>query len=146
MLRHIFSASLLAGVSLVAIGCGGGSGDAPATVAAKGTVTVDGKAMGKLSVMFMPTKGKVATGVTDDQGQFSLTTNTPGDGATVGAYTVSVSPIQEVGTPMPGMDGYVKPGPPPFARKYTDNTKSGLTATVDADASKNDFKFDLSSK
>jgi len=146
MLRNRNALKLLTCLSVVAVGCGGGTGDAPKTVPAKGTITVDGRPMGKLSVAFMPTQGKVATGETDSEGRFTLMTNTPGDGAVVGTYTVSVAPILEVQEAMPGMDGYKKPGPPPFAKKFTDHKKSGLTATVDADPDKNDFKFELTSK
>ena len=146
MLRNVFAMSLMAGLSVFGTGCGGGSNDAPQTVAAKGTITVEGRPMGKLSVAFMPVNGKVATGETDDQGNFTLMTNKPGDGAVVGTYAVSVAPIYEVTPAMPGMDGYVKPGPPPFAKKYIEHAKSGLTATVDKDPTKNDFKFDLTAK
>jgi len=146
MLRNLITLSLLAGLSISVSGCGGGGGDAPETVPVKGNVTVEGKPMGKLTVVFMPTKGKPATGETDDQGNFALMTNAPGDGAPVGTYNVSITPVGENSPPMPGMDGYVKPGPPPFAKKFTDLTKSGLTATVDKDPAKNDFKFDLTAK
>ncbi|QDT55420.1 hypothetical protein Pan44_34630 [Caulifigura coniformis] len=146
MLRNLNAFTLLLCVCINSVGCGGGGGDAPKTVPATGTITVDGRPMGKLSVAFMPTQGKVATGETDSEGRFTLMTNTPGDGAVVGTYSVSVAPILEVQEAMPGMDGYKKPGPPPFAKKFTDHKKSGLTATVDADPAKNDFKFELTSK
>lgn len=142
-LHKFLTLGLVVGVSTWFAGCGGGPGDAPETVAAKGTVTVDGKPMPGLSVAFIPASGKLATGETDDQGNFALTTNQPGDGAVVGSYSVAINQIQEVSEAMPGMDGYKKPAPPPFARKYTDAKTSELTATVDADPSKNDFKFDL---
>jgi hypothetical protein len=148
MFRNLSAVCLFA-LSIFAAGCTGGSGDAPKTVPVKGTVTVDGKAMGKLGVVFMPEKGKggkVATGETDSEGHFTLMTNIPGDGAPVGTYSVSITPVEENNPPMPGMEGYKKPGPPPFARKYTDVTKSGLTAAVDKDPAKNDFKFDLTEK
>ena len=143
-LRKFLTLGIVVGVSTCFAGCGGAPDDAPETVAAKGTVTVDGKPMPGLSVAFIPASGKLATGETDDQGNFTLTTNQPGDGAVVGSYSVAVNHIpEEVSEAMPGMDGYKKPEPPPFARKYTDAQTSGLTATVDADPSKNDFKFDL---
>lgn len=143
MLRNVFAIGLLSGILVFVSGCGGGAGDAPETVAAKGTITVDGKPMGKLSVAFIPTQGKLAMGETDDQGNFVLGTNNPGDGAPPGTYTVSVNVIQEVTEAMPGMDGYKKPEAPPFNKKFLDPKTSELTATVDKDASKNDFKFDL---
>ena len=140
--RKSLALGVVVGVSTWLTGCGG-AGDAPETVAAKGTVTVDGKPMSGLSVAFVPTSGKLATGETDDQGNFTLTTNEPGDGAVVGSYSVAINKIQEVTEAMPGMEGYKKPEPPPFSKKYTDVKTSGLIATVDADPSKNEFKFDL---
>ena len=140
--RKFLAVGIVVGVSTWLSGCGG-PGDAPETVAARGTVTVDGKPMPGLSVAFIPSSGKLATGETDDQGNFTLTTNEPGDGAVVGSYSVAISQVQEVTEAMPGMEGYEKPAPPPFAKKYTDAQTSGLTATVNADPSKNDFKFDL---
>ena len=144
--RKFLALGIVVGVSTWFAGCGGDPGDAPETVAAKGTVTVDGQPMAGLSVAFIPASGKLATGETDDQGNFTLTTNEPGDGAVVGSYSVAINRIQEATEAMPGMDGYKKPEPPPFARKYTDAQTSGLTATVDADPAKNDFKFDLQAK
>jgi len=146
MVRKFLAITLLAGIPLLGAGCGDGAGDAPKTVEARGTITVEGRPMSKLSVAFMPANGKVALGETDEEGHFTLMTNVPGDGAVVGTYAVSVTPIHEVTPAMPGMDGYVKPGPPPFAKKFTDHTKSGLTATVDPDPAKNDFKFNLTLK
>jgi hypothetical protein len=144
--RKFLALGIVVGVSTGFAGCGGGPSDAPETVAAKGTVTVDGTPMGKLSVAFIPANGKLATGETDDQGNFTLTTNQPGDGAVVGRYSVAISRIEEPTEAMPGMEGYKKPEPPPFANMYTDAKTSGLTATVDKDPSKNNFKFDLEKK
>ena len=143
--RKFLALGIVLGASTWLAGCGG-AGDAPEKVAAGGTVTVDGKPIPGLSIGFIPTSGKLATGETDDQGNFTLTTDEPGDGAVVGSYSVAISKIQEVTEAMPGMDGYKKPTPPPFAKKYTDAKTSGLTATVDSDPSKNDFKFDLQAK
>jgi hypothetical protein len=131
-------------VSAGLVGCGGGPSDTPETVRAGGSVLVDGQPMPGLSVAFIPQNGKLAVGETDDQGRFTLTTNEPGDGAVVGTYTVAINRVdQNVTEAMPGMEGYQKPEPPPFAGKYTDASMSGLTATVDADPKKNDFKFEL---
>jgi len=146
MLRNVFAMSLLAGHFMFVAGCGGGPADAPKTVPAKGTVTVDGKGIAKLAVVFMPDHGKIATGETDSEGHFTLTTNTSGDGAVVGTYKVAVTPIVEVSPLQPGMDGYVKPAPPPYNKKYLEHAKSGLTLTVDSDPAKNDFKLELSAK
>ena len=72
--RKFLALGIVVGVFTWLAGCGG-AGDAPETVAASGTVTVDGKPMPRLSVAFIPTSGKLATGETDDQGNFTLTIN-----------------------------------------------------------------------
>lgn len=142
--RKFLALGIAVGVSTWLAGCSSGPDDSPETVAAKGTVTVDGTPMAGLSVAFIPESGKLATGKTDEQGNFTLMTNAPGDGAMVGNYTVAISRIpEEVTEAMPGMEGYKEPEAPPFAKKYTDAQTSGLTATVDADPTKNEFKFDL---
>ena len=132
------------GVSIALVGCGGVS-DAPKVVPAKGVVTFKGTPIGKINVMFMPSDGKghIADGTTDATGNFQLQTREPGDGATVGSYKVTFKFVSDVVPDMPGFAGGKKPEPSPIPAKYADETKSGITATVDASASKNDFKFDL---
>ncbi len=58
-----------------------------------GTVTFDGKPVDGATVTFIPTEGKIqpATGRTDAQGKYSLTTFRSGDGAQPGAYQVTVT-------------------------------------------------------
>lgn len=142
--RNLLALAVVAGVSAGLAGCGGGASDAPETVPAGGTVTVDGKPVAGLSVAFIPKNGKLAVGETDTEGKFTLTTNEPDDGAVAGTYSVAINRAQDqVTEAMPGMEGYQKPEPPPFDKKYTDASTSGLTATVDADPAKNDFTFEL---
>lgn len=144
MFRNVLAMGAVAGISLLLASCGGGASDGPETVDAKGTVTIDGTPTGKLSVAFIPASGgKIATGETDAQGNFTLMTNEPGDGAVVGSYKVSFSVIPDEVPEMPGFDGATEPEAPPFAKKYTDESTSEITATVDADPTKNVFKFDL---
>src|SRR5437870_9275801 len=89
-------------VLLVALpGCGGG-GMKYAPVSGK--VTMDGKPLAKVSVIFSPLPtpgsniaGNTAGGVTDENGQYTLKTSTPDglkDGAQVGKHRVSIS-LQE---------------------------------------------------
>lgn len=133
---------LLVGVSGSLIGCGGG-GDG--IVPARGVVTYKGAPIEKISVAFMPTSGsgQIAEGVTDANGAFELQTREPGDGAMVGSYQVSFKYVPDETPDMPGFKGGKKPEPSPIPAKYGDASKSGFTATVDADASSNVFQFDL---
>jgi len=132
----------ISATAIVLSGCGGGAGDAPKTVPAKGVVTYKGQPVPKVSVAFIPDKGKLAAGTTDDQGKFTLTTNNPGDGAMVGTYKVALNVVaDEIPSMFP--EENKKEATLPFPKKYTDATTSGLTFTVDKNAAKNDFKIDL---
>ncbi len=128
--------------AITAIGCGG-ENDAPETVSVTGIVTYQGNPMPNLSVGFIPDKGMLASGITDAEGRFDLTTSDPGDGAIVGAYKVSINFVPEQTPEMPGFPGSENAPKSPIPTKYADVSTSGLTATVDSDSSKNDFKFEL---
>jgi hypothetical protein len=126
------------------VGCGGAD-DGPKIVPASGVVTYQGAPIAKIAVVFMPTagQGQIAEGTTDASGNFELQTQTPGDGAEVGGYTVTFRYVSDVIPDMPGFVGGKKAEPSPIPEKYGDASKSGFTATVDTDASKNVFQFDL---
>ena len=142
-LTRLNDVCLLVCVSGLLIGCGGRNDEN--IVAARGVVTYKGAPMAKISVAFMPTGGggQIAEGTTDANGNFELQTRNPGDGAKVGSYMVSFKYVSDVIPDMPGFVGGKKAEPSPIPEKYGDASKSGFTATVDADASKNVFKFDL---
>ena len=81
----------LAGLSLVVVvltGCGSGGLElAPV----EGVVTLDGTPLEGATVLFHPAEGgKPATGTTDAEGKFTLTTRNFGEGAQVGMNNVSV--------------------------------------------------------
>lgn len=107
----------------------------------KGVVTYKGAPIAKISVLFTPSDGKgmLATGLTNEKGEYSLQTNAPGDGAMVGNYAVSFR--YESGE-IPDMFA-PKKETSPIPEKYSNASKSGHTAKVDADKSKNNFTFDL---
>ncbi|MBU6172675.1 MAG: hypothetical protein KGQ60_02670 [Planctomycetes bacterium] len=142
LLKKLNFSCLVLGALLMSIGCGGGG---PEVVPVKGIVTFKGKPIGKINVMFVPSdlKGQIAEGTTNAEGKFELQTLEPGDGATVGNYKVAFKYVSDTIPDMPGFAGGVQPEKSPIPLKYSDETKSGITATVDANASKNDFKFDL---
>jgi hypothetical protein len=82
-------AGLLAGALAAALGCGG-SGLKPVKV--EGVVTLDGKALPAATVTFVPTgDGRAASGRTDQDGSFRLTTFRTDDGAFPGEYKVTVT-------------------------------------------------------
>lgn len=85
----------------------------------------------------------MAEGLTDANGNFELGTLEPSDGAMAGSYKVSFKFVSDEVPDLPGFVGGKKPEPSPIPAKYGDESKSGHTATVDADKSKNNFTFDL---
>lgn len=141
--RNLERMFVMLGVCAILSGCGGG-GNGPVTVPVKGVVTYKGKPVPKLSVAFLPDKGMVAEGTTDANGRFTLTTKKPGDGAMVGSYKVGISFVPDKVPDMPGFPGADKSETEsPIPKKYADANTSGLTGVVDKNASKNDFKFEL---
>lgn len=85
--------------ALAALGCGGAN-----TV--KGRVLLDGQPVAGATVLFMPDpdgQGRPATGTTDSDGYFYLTTYRRDDGALPGTYRIVVSKT-EVGTVPPNED------------------------------------------
>ena len=101
-MRARFAVAVVVMLLLVALqGCsGGGVKYAPVS----GKVTMDGKPLAKVSVIFIPLAkpgsdiaGDTAGGVTDENGQYTLQTMTRDgmkDGAQVGKHKVSIS-LQE---------------------------------------------------
>ena len=144
-------------VCLVAFcfGCGKPpAANRPAVYKVSGTVTHKGTAVEGASVRFVKTDGKSgASGITDSQGKFTLTTHEAGDGAQTGDYLVGISKVDlgkvDVGHGSPGDKDYRPPSgnapPPPknlLPAQYAEPTPTGLKATVKAEGP-NDFAFDL---
>mgnify|MGYP001412471187 CR=1 FL=1 len=152
-------------VAVSCLGCGGSAG-LDGLVKASGTVTYQGKPVEGATVSFRPVNGKrAASGRTDAQGRFHLTSLHPGDGAFPGAYKVAISKIEDTdpahqvtAEEFAAMVAGGKAPPREPARsgagksagglvyhipeKYLDADKSALTAEVTA-SGENDFVFDL---
>lgn len=110
-----------------AIGCG--SGGEFGVASAGGTVTLNDKPVPDLVVTFTPqaaagnaNPGKSATGRTDAQGKFTLSTYSMGDGAIVGTHKVTVN-----------LDGPNPKPPGKLPKDFALEVKSG----------KNDFEVKL---
>ena len=104
---------------LATVGCGGGGEHGVAKTG--GTVTLDGKPVPELVVTFTPqapasggNPGKSATGRTDAEGKFTLSTYQMGDGAIVGTHQVAV-----------GLDGPDPTPPGKLPEKHTLEVKPG---------------------
>lgn len=99
MMWKMNSLRLLLCAGLVLLGVAGcGSSGEHGVASAGGTVTLDGKPVPELVVTFTPqaaagstNPGKSATGRTDAEGKFTLSTYNMGDGAIVGTHQVTVN-------------------------------------------------------
>jgi len=111
------------------------------TVPVTGTVTMKGQPVDKAEVVFNPKQGRFASGVTDSQGHFSLSTAKPGDGAMPGDYTVTLGeyypPDQPPAPPRGG--GFL---PSRFPNKYADPGSSPLSVKVER-GQKNEFQLEV---
>lgn len=136
MFASRFRFALLVVVLLVTVGCAGS--DRPPLGKVKGVVTLDGTPVPNASVMFTPIAGgRPASGTTDAEGRFSLTTFDPGDGALIGEHRVTVICVETTGLPQTsdGLSGEI--GPEGIQEKWITPQKyslpetSGLTQTVE---------------
>lgn len=155
MLVNTMKASLLvlvlSSVSLIVCGCGGGS-DKPQLGEVTGTVTMDGKPVYGVAVVFSPDKGRPARGSTDLNGQYELTYMPKTLGTKVGHNRVEILANEEGEEDSEEIaSSGENTGPAPNSRasekvripsRY--NTKSELEAEVKP--GKNVFDFKLESK
>lgn len=140
-------------------GCGGGAGDVPKdrapTVPASGTLTYNGQPVGGASISLINVEFEKpgASAVTADDGTFTLTTFSPGDGAVPGEFRVGVIKTEVQGadnsyfdvespnygkTPPPGAEGkkvFVIP------EKFNNPDTAGLKVQVSAENS--EIKLEL---
>lgn len=143
--RTIAIVSLLLGAAVGAVsGCGG-----QGTIFVTGTVTLDGKPLPDAVVAFAPKDGRrPATGRTDAEGNFQLSTFSANDGALPGEHVVIITACQPViRRDVPGLG--LDEGPSTVELKwiaperYSHPETSGLSATVSN--AQNRFTFSLTS-
>lgn len=158
--RQFFCCLLVTSLALVTVaGCGG---DGPSIAKVTGKVTLKGTPIKGANVQFHPEKGPMAIGITDDQGNFTLTTNGR-PGAPIGLNKVAISkaaPAPAAGAmptnPTPedmakmaasaAQGGGLKRSEPPKSEvpdKFSNPTTSNLTADVSTNAADNTFEFNL---
>lgn len=127
-LEHFVVAATSLCLALASAGCGS---DGLQLTPVDGVVMLDGKPLAGASILFQPEAGgRPATGLTDAQGKFVLTTLEEGDGAHVGVNKVSVAK-QEVVAPKKKLEEgefeaikFITPV------KYASPNTSGLTVDV----------------
>jgi hypothetical protein len=129
------------GVSLA--GCGGPQSDKE-LVQVSGTVTYAGEPLPDAIVAFDSAEhadASPSTGVTDDEGHYSLKLSADEVGVPPGRYKVAIT-AWDAPLEMPKPGAPVVPPRPLIPEKYFDPETSGLTATVESGAPQT-IDFDL---
>jgi hypothetical protein len=123
-------AALAAGVVAALLGTACGPGH-PTVYPVKGQVLLDGKPAPQATVTFHPLSGdreRTASGQTDEQGNFSLTSFASGDGAPEGQYAVTVTCFQAAAVKNATEGDYTARNV--VAPRYANPDSSQLKATV----------------
>ncbi len=155
MKRNCVVLALLATTLVAVLGCSG-EAKLEGLVQVTGIVNQKGSPLAGATVTFSPVgkgEGKAASGKTDSNGRFKVTTLKADDGAIPGDYQVTVEKKETVGktyTQEEANDYYMKHQKQPpapevkqlVAEKFTKAATSGLKATVKK-GDKNDFTFDV---
>lgn len=105
VLKNVGLMLLIGAMGLWTSGCGGVS-DMPELADVSGTVTMDGKPVVGIIILFKPDKGRPAMGTTDAEGKYTLEYLHDEVGTKVGPSTVSFEwPIGASGPPIPAKYG-----------------------------------------
>jgi hypothetical protein len=111
------------------------------TAKVSGRVTLHGQPITQGKVQFRPSQGPIAAAELGPNGEYTLATKRPGDGAVIGVCAVSISP-KTYAAPAPGAS---VPKPPPdqvIPDRFHEFSTSKLQRTVAPGA--NVFDFELS--
>lgn len=158
--RRLVGRWIVVALALTVAGCGGGS-KKPKIYPATGTVTLDGQPLADATVSFVPQVGPPSDGKTDASGKFTIMTSGQ-PGAPFGPNKVTVSKFTGTAS-MPGPGATADDMKKMYEKMYDKNKKagaekgevpakygradsSGLSADVTADAAKNVFNLELTSK
>lgn len=131
----------IAGFVTFAFLLGGCSRPTLKTAQVKGRVTVGNRPLQDIQITFIPNEGRPATGITDADGNFSLSTLSSNDGAVPGKHLVRFSfsaTADEGDSSAPPPESV----PLPFHAKYASKRTSGITAEV-LEGKLNEFTWDL---
>lgn len=125
-------------IILIAISGCGVAKDQPELGKVTGVVTLDGKPLADAIVEFRPEQGRPSSGLTDDEGHYSLVYLGDTQGALIGTHSVRISTERYATQP----DGSTMPVPEKVPAKY--HRLSELKEAVKS--GKNQFNFELTSK
>src|SRR5262245_689213 len=159
-MNRFWGAWSLTVAGVLAFGCSSSTGRAP-TYPVSGTVTMKGQPLAAATVVFVPADGATqepATGITDAEGKFKLSTFLADDGAQAGDYRIKVSKFDIKKPTKEEQDKYVsveeeqkmqfpddKPTPPLkniLPTKYANEASSGFTHTVTKGKNTVEIKLD----
>ena len=126
--RRLHLMLLSYGLLLVGTACSSRTAGYPDLGPVIGTVTLDGKPLGEVTVMFQPENGRASIGKTNAEGKYELIFTEVAKGAKVGPHHVSFS--QEI----PEDDIRATMRPPKYLNRSFD---------VEVTAEANVFDFDL---
>lgn len=154
-----FRLSTVLTLALLMAGCGGGAGERPEIAKVKGTVLYKGQPVSGANVNFYNESApRAAYAITNEKGEFELTTFEPKDGAVLGDHVVTVSKADQVAAQQTSANA------PPSAEdltgmyvetkdaakdantlpsKYADQSTTPLKFTVTADETANNFLIEL---
>jgi hypothetical protein len=118
LLLRIPRAGAAFGVLLFALGCGGGD---RAEVSGKVTRADGSPLVGARVIARSDATGKSASGITDDDGNYVLSTVEPGDGVPAGDYKASIIEFRGTGDNM---------RPASISLKYGNPDESGLAFAI----------------
>ena len=128
--RFVLSSPLLLFIAFLGIpfaGCSSSSGDLPDIGKVRGTVTLDGKPLSDVEVLFFPNEGgRMSNAVTDENGQYELEYMRGAKviyGAKVGNHKVSILAVED--------EDSDEPAAVRIPKRYR-GSKSELTATVES--------------
>jgi hypothetical protein len=130
------------------LGCSG-LGDQPELGQVTGTITLDGKPLSGIAVVFQPDNGRPARGMTDAEGKYELTYVRQTKGTKVGPNRVEIAPSEDGATEeVESSDDESKSvAKRPKSGKLTVPSRYNVQSElkVDVKAGKNTFDFKLES-
>ena len=125
-------------------GCGGSS-DQPELGQVQGTITLDGKPLGGVAVVFQPENGRPARGRTDAEGKYELTYIRDTRGTKVGLNRVEIAPSEEEDDPTEELtDADSRPSKRPVrSRKPRVPARYNIKSELQADVQPGENVFDF---
>ncbi|HZN33669.1 MAG TPA: carboxypeptidase-like regulatory domain-containing protein [Pirellulaceae bacterium] len=122
--------------SVLFAGCG------PGLVPVEGRVLLEDQPLADAQVLFLPKSGgRPATGKTNAEGQFTLTTNRPSDGVRPGEYQVAVTALQVLYVRPTDGSEYAEQKVWIAPERYSKPAESGLAATISPEANRPTFEL-----